>query len=75
VSDSLDRLRKLDMEQHRKWMAYGTDGSGSKGCTRMRPKLHLPVIGHAFRVTQAGVMAQCGILKAVLWHIDLFESS
>ena len=26
-----------------------------KGCTRMRPKLHLPVLGSAFRVT--GVMA------------------
>ena len=55
LSDTLDRLRKLDMVQHCKWIAYGTDGSGGKGCTRMRPKLHLPVIGHAFRVT--GVMA------------------
>ena len=40
---TLDRLRKLDMVQHCKWIAYGTDGSGGKGCTRMRPKLHLPV--------------------------------
>ena len=40
---------------HCKWIAYGADGLGGKGCTRMRPKLHLPVLGHAFRVT--GVMA------------------
>jgi hypothetical protein len=51
------RLRKLDMVQHCKWIAYGTDGLGGKGCTRMRPKLHLPVLGHAFRVTGPGVMA------------------
>ncbi len=55
LSGTLDRLRKLDMVQHCKWIAYGTDGSGGKGCTRMRPKLHLPVLGHAFRVI--GVMA------------------
>jgi hypothetical protein len=57
LSGTLDRLRKLDMVQHCKWIAYGTDGLGGKGCTRMRPtrKLHLPVLGHAFRVT--GVLA------------------
>ncbi len=63
--------------QHCKWIAYGTDGLGGKGCTRMRPKLHLPVCqwGDAFRVT--GVMAWLVIWKpeAVLYHIDLFESS
>jgi hypothetical protein len=37
-------LRKLDLVQHCKWIAYGTDGLGGKCCTppRMRPKLHLP---------------------------------
>jgi hypothetical protein len=48
----------IDMVQHCKWIAYGSDGLlvGGKGCTRrMRPKLHLPVFGHGFRVT--GVMA------------------
>jgi hypothetical protein len=60
-SGTLDRLRKLDMVQHYKWIlvAYGLgcDGLGGKGCqcTRMRPKLHLPVWGRAFRVT--GVLA------------------
>ena len=55
----LDGGCKLDMAlaQHCKWIACGTDGLGGKGCTRMRPKLHLPVFGHwhAFRVT--GFMA------------------
>jgi hypothetical protein len=55
ASGALDRLCKLGMEQHCKWKVYGTDSLGGKGCTRMRPKLHLPVLGHAFRVT--GVMA------------------
>ena len=43
----------------------------------MRPKLHLPVFGHAFRVTGVIMMASFVIwnLKAVLYHIDLFESS
>ncbi len=40
LSGTLDRLRKLDMVQHCKWIgcgsAYGTDGLGGKGCTRMR---------------------------------------
>ncbi len=39
----------------------------------MRPKLHPSVLGHAFRVT--GVMASSVVWKAVLCHIDLFESS
>ncbi len=43
----------------------------------MRPKLHLPVLGRALRVT--GIMACFVILKAVLCHIrvrvDLFERS
>jgi hypothetical protein len=47
--------RKIDMAQHCKWIAYGADGLGGKGCTRMRPKLHLPVFGYASRIT--GVMA------------------
>ncbi len=55
LSGTLDRLRKLDMVRHCKWIACGTDGLGGKGRTRMRPKLHLPVLGHAFRVT--GFMA------------------
>ncbi len=56
-------LRKLDMVQHCKWIAYGTDSDGLggelEGCTRMRPKLHLrlPVLGHAFRLGVTGVMA------------------
>ena len=54
LSGTLDRLRKLDMEQHCKCIVHG-DGLGGKGCTRLRSKLHLPVLGHAFRVT--GVMA------------------
>ena len=41
-------LSKLDLEQHRKWIVHGTAGLRGKGCTRMRPKLHLPVLGHAF---------------------------
>ena len=45
LSGTLDRLRKLDVVQHCKWIAYGTDGLGGKGCTRMCPKLHLPVLG------------------------------
>jgi hypothetical protein len=61
LSGTLDRLRKLDMVQHCKWIAYGTDGSGGKleGCTRMRPKLHpgLPVFGHAFPGRVIGGMA------------------
>ncbi len=63
------------MVQHCKRIDYGADGLGGKGCKRMRPKLHpgLPVFGHAFRVT--GVMAQLVVCKAVLYDIDLFESS
>ncbi len=57
LSGTLDRLRKLDMVQHCKCIAYGTDGSGGKGCTRMRPKLHLPVFGHAFRLGVIGGVA------------------
>jgi hypothetical protein len=50
------RVCKLDMEQHYKWMVHGADGLRGRGCTRMRPKLHLPALGHAaFRVT--GVLA------------------
>ena len=33
------------MEQHCKWIVHGTVGLRGKGCTRMRPKLHLPVLG------------------------------
>ena len=42
---------KLDMEQHCKLIVHETDGLRGKGRTRMHPKLHLPVLGHAFRVT------------------------
>jgi hypothetical protein len=42
---------KLDMEQYCKLIVHGTDGLRGKGRTRTRPKLHLPVFGHAFRVT------------------------
>ena len=50
---ALDRLCKLDKERHCKRTVHGTDCLGGKGCTRMRPKLHLPVpvLGHAFRIT------------------------
>ncbi len=61
------------MEQQCKWILHGTDGLRGTGCTRMRSKLHLPVLGCAFRVT--GVMASFVIWKAVLCHIDVFESS
>jgi hypothetical protein len=50
---TVDRLRKLDMVQHCKWIAYGTDGVEGKGCTRMRRSctcLFLLASGHAFRV-------------------------
>ncbi len=40
---------------------------------RTRPKLHLPVLGLAFRVS--GVMAYFVIWEAVPCHIDLFESN
>ncbi len=46
-SGTLDRLCKLDMEQHCKWMVYGPDGF--KGCTRMRTEV--AQLGHAFRIT------------------------
>jgi hypothetical protein len=39
----------------------------------MRPKLHLPALRHAFRIT--GFMAYFVIWKAVLCHSDLFERS
>ena len=68
LSDTLDRLCKLDMAQHCK------RGLGGKGRRRMRPKLRLSVFGHAFRVN--GVMAWFRVIwVAVLCHIDLFESS
>jgi hypothetical protein len=31
--------RALHMEQHCKWIVYGSDGLGGKGCTRMRPEV------------------------------------
>ena len=65
---------------HRMVHGLGTAGVGlgGKGCTRMRPgpKLHLPVLGHAFRAS--GVMACSSFGRlSTLWHIrvDLFESS
>ncbi len=41
------------------WIVYGTGGLRGKGCTRMRPKLHLPVLGHrdAFQVSGGGKRA------------------
>jgi hypothetical protein len=77
LSGTLDRrrrLRKLDMidqhwHWHCKWIAYGSDGFklGGKGCTRMRPKLHLSraVLGHAFRLGVTGVLAYYS--KFVIW--------
>ncbi len=65
---------ELDMEQHCKWIVYGTDGLGSRaqashlklrGCTRMRPKLHLAVLGRAFRVRVTGVMAYRDVVRVV----------
>jgi uncharacterized metal-binding protein len=73
LSGTLDRVCKLDMEQHCKWISSWIRWLGGKGCTRMRPKLHLPILGHAFRIT--GIMAEFVIWKAVLCHIDLFERS
>ena len=39
LSGTLGRLCKLDLEQHCKWIVYGSDGLGGKGCTRMRPEV------------------------------------
>jgi hypothetical protein len=48
------------MERHCKWMVHGAAGlraSGlGEGCTCMRPKLHLPVLGRAFRAFASGVL-------------------
>ena len=44
LSGTLDRLRKLDMVRHCKWIAYGTDGLGGKGCTRMRRSCTCPFL-------------------------------
>jgi hypothetical protein len=87
VLSTLDRLCKLDMEQaagHCKWIVYGTDGLGGRGRTRMRPKLHLPVVGHAFPGhcqwchwhAISGIVRHFGRFNFnVLCHIDLFERS
>ncbi len=50
---TLDRLCKLDMEQHCKRMVHGTAGLRGRGYARMRPKLQLPVLGHALRASGA----------------------
>ena len=65
------------MEQHCKWIVYGSDGLGGKGFTRMRPelKLHLPDLGHAFRITGFMAYYEFVIWMAVLCHTDLFERS
>jgi len=39
------------MEQQCDWIVHGTVGLRGKGCTRMRPKLHLPALGHALRAS------------------------
>ena len=40
LSGTLNRLFKLDMEQHCKWIVVdGSDGLGGTGCTRMRPEV------------------------------------
>ncbi len=53
------RTGKLDMEQHLKWIVYGSDGLGGRGRTRMRPEVapchNPPALGHALRIT--GFMA------------------
>ncbi len=56
ISCSWSLLCKLDMEQHCKWIVHGAAGFRGRlgGCTRMRPKLHLPVLGHVLRAS--GVM-------------------
>ena len=48
TSESYILVGPRDMVRHCKWIAYGSDGLGGKGCTRMRPKLHLPVFWHCF---------------------------
>ncbi len=65
ISYSCSLLCKLDMEQHCEWIVHGTVGLRGKGCTRMRPKLHLPVPvrGHALRASGSG--DTCGMF--VIW--------
>jgi hypothetical protein len=61
LTGALGRLCKLDMEQHCKWIVYGAfslepmvqEAKAARACARRT--LHLPFLGHAFRVT--GVMA------------------
>ncbi len=56
-------------------------GLRGKGCTRMRPKLHLPVPvptveGTFWGLWCHGMFAICQWKAAtVLWHIDFVESS
>ncbi len=56
----LDRLRKLDMVQHCKWKAYGADGLGGKGCTRMRRSFTCPF---------GGALSE----SLVSWHSSYWE--
>ena len=51
------------MEQHCKWIVHGTVGLRGKGCTRMRPKLHLPVLGRALRATGDMACSSFGRLR------------
>jgi hypothetical protein len=55
------------MEQHCDWIVHGTAQVGlrGKGCTRMRPKLHLPVLGHALRASGDRSCSSFGRLRAV----------
>jgi hypothetical protein len=40
-----DGLCKPDMEKHRKWMVYGSDGLGGKGCTHSARSCTCPFSG------------------------------
>ena len=51
------------MEQHCDWIVHGTVGLRGKGCTRMRPKLHLPVLGHALRASGDKACSSFGRLR------------
>ena len=72
------------MKQHCKWIAYGTDGLGGKGCTRLRPKLHrasrvLSIDEGAFqKSTSHGGLCEClhsGYTDNTQWGSALHHAS
>jgi hypothetical protein len=65
---TLDRLRKLDMVQHYKWIAYGCDhyGLGGKGAKRQRLHAHAPEIAPARLFL--GTLSE----SLVSWHSSSF---